>query len=29
LVPSAEMLESIELDAALADACAKEPGKWG
>ena len=29
LVPSAETLEGIELDAALADACAKEPGKWG
>lgn len=29
LVPSAETLESIELDAALADACAREPGKWG
>jgi hypothetical protein len=29
LVPSVETLESIELDAALADACAREPGKWG
>ena len=29
LLPGLERLQEIELDAALVEACAKEPGKWG
>lgn len=29
IVPAPEQLDQIELDAALADAVTREPGKWG
>lgn len=29
VLPSPEQVDQIELDAALADAMTREPGKWG